>query len=99
MASGMIKTCHGLASRIKVDNPRTALEEKRRRRGRKYRAAKLRILKGPEDRQQVCANQDDAPGLEGPTKTRDGSRKMRLEDLRYLRIAKARLHRALEEVR
>ena len=99
MASGMIKTCHSLASRIKVANPWTALEGKRRRRGRKYRAAKVRILKGAEDLEQVFANQDDAPGLEGPTKTRDGSRKVRLEDLRHLRIAEARLHRALEEVR
>jgi hypothetical protein len=99
MVSCMIKTCHGLASRIKVDSPWTALEGKRRRRGRKYRAAKVRILKGAEDLEQVCANQDDAPGLEGPTKTRDGSRKMRREDLRHLRIAEARLHRALEEVR
>jgi hypothetical protein len=95
----MVKTCHGLASRIKVDNPWAAFEEKRRRRGRKYRAAKVRILKGPEDLQQVCANQDDTSGLEGPTKTRDGLRKMRLEGLRHLRIAEARLHRALEEVR
>jgi hypothetical protein len=98
MASGMIKTCHGLASRIKVANPWTALEGKRKRRGRKYRAAKVRILKGAQDLGQVFANQDDAPGLEGPTKTRDGSRKMRLEELRHLRIVEARLHRALEEV-
>ena len=99
MVSCMIKTCHGLASRTKVHNPWTALEGKRRRRGRKYRAAKVRILKGTEDPEQVCANQDDAPGLEGPAKTRDASRKMRLEDLCHLRIAEARLHRALEEVR
>jgi hypothetical protein len=73
----MVKTCHGLASRIKVDNPWAALEEKRRRRGRKHRAAKVCILKGPKDLRQVCANQDDAPGLEGTTKTREGSGKVR----------------------
>lgn len=99
MVSCMIETFQGLASRIKVHNPWTALEGKRRRRGKKYRAAKVRVSKGAEDLEQVFANQDDAPGLEGPTKTRDGSRKVRLEDLRHLRIAEARLHRALEEVR
>jgi hypothetical protein len=77
LVSCTIKTCHGLATRIKVDNPWTALEEKRRRRGRKYRTAEVRILKGAEGLQPVCAHQDDAPGLEGTTKTREGSGKVR----------------------
>jgi hypothetical protein len=83
---------------MKVDNSWTAFEKERRRRGRKYRTAEVRMLKGAKDRQQFPARQDDALGLEGTTKTGDGGGKVRFENLRRLRFAEARLNGTFEEV-
>jgi len=84
---------------MKVDDYWTAVEKKRRRRSGKYRTAEIRMLKGVQDVQQVRAHQDDTLRLEGSAKPSDGCWKMRLQNLRNLRLIEARLDGALEEVR
>jgi len=98
VVSRTIRTNHGMSAQMKVDDYWTALEKKGRRRIGKYRTAEIRMLKGVQGVQQVRAHQDDTLRFEGPAKPRDGCRKMRLQNLRNLRIVEARLDGALEEV-